>query len=65
MKFITSYMLALCCAAPVQSVATTSVSQDVGGVKVKNTQNVHGATLQLNGAGVRYQAGFTVGTAAL
>ena len=64
-KFTTSYLLALCCAAPVRSVAATSVSQDVGGVKVENTQNVHGATLQLNGAGVRYKAGFKVYTAAL
>lgn len=44
------------------AVATTV---DVGGVKLEDTTDVRGTTLQLNGAGVRYKAVFKVYAAGL
>ena len=43
----------------------TAATVEVGGVKLEDTTDVRGTTLQLNGAGVRYKAVFKVYTAGL
>ncbi|SCK61353.1 Chalcone isomerase-like [Variovorax sp. HW608] len=47
------------------SLAASAVPIDVAGVKLDDAVDVHGARLQLNGAGVRYKAVFKVYTAGL
>lgn len=54
--------LSLCAVSPHVAAAST---MDLGGIKIENSQNVQGANLQLNGAGIRYKAVFKVYTAAL
>jgi hypothetical protein len=47
------------------SLAASAATIDVAGVKLDDAIDVHGAKLQLNGAGVRYKAVFKVYTAGL
>lgn len=56
------FALILCSLGTVNASATV---MDLGGVKVDSTQAVQGASLQLNGAGIRYKNVFKVYTAAL
>ena len=47
------------------SLAASAATIDVAGVKLDDAIDVHGAKLQLNGAGIRYKAVFKVYTAGL
>lgn len=57
--------LSLCGTVGIHAASAAGFTQDVGGAPVENTVQLSGATLQLNGAGIRFKALFKVYTAAL
>ncbi|QGW80617.1 chalcone isomerase family protein [Variovorax paradoxus] len=57
-----SRLAVLACAAAI-TLGASAAQVDVAGVKLNDTLDLRGSTLQLNGAGVRYKAVFKVYTA--